>query len=169
MTGREDFPQLPNPRRSASEAYANARRRPLQSASFDESPWRSPIGESAGSPAQRNEKTPEADGSPSGPGPATMRNLAGFPGQENRQPRNAQPNNVRLPNGKLGMSPCTAPEPSADSGYLGSGSGWGLGLPMGGAPGLSNMQTRNVGSNSGLNSFAQSAGGPQASTSLDPS
>lgn len=52
-------------------------------------------------------------------------------------------------------------------GKLGNGSGWGFGGPMGGAPGLSGVQSRNA---AGISSFAQTiGGGSQAHTPLDPS
>ncbi|KAK7522489.1 hypothetical protein IWZ03DRAFT_371400 [Phyllosticta citriasiana] len=52
---------------------------------------------------------------------------------------------------------------------LGNGSGWSFNGPMGGAPGLSAVQTRTPNA-AGLSSFAQTiGGGSQANTPLDPS
>jgi len=50
---------------------------------------------------------------------------------------------------------------------LGSGSQWGFGGPMGGAPGLSTAQSRTNGG--GISSFAQTIGSSQSHTPLDPS
>ena len=50
---------------------------------------------------------------------------------------------------------------------LGSGSQWGFGGPMGGAPGLSTAQSRTNGG--GISSFAQTIGSSQPHTPLDPS
>jgi CCR4-NOT transcription complex subunit 2 len=49
--------------------------------------------------------------------------------------------------------------------YIGSGSGWGFAIPMGGAPGLPTPQSRP--NSAAMSSFAQTIGGSQSSTPLD--
>ena len=81
---------------------------------------------------------------------ATLPNRAmgAFPGQPQPQPaRGIPPAGARVQAARTGAAP-----------------GWGFGMQSGGAPGLPNPQTRNVGSAS----FAQTIGGAQ-SASLDPS
>lgn len=87
-----------------------------------------------------------------GPGPQPLRNLpAGmFQNQQTTANRGAPLGSGRLQNGKLG-----------------SGSQWGFGGPMGGAPGLSTAQSRTNGG--GISSFAQTIGSSQPHTPLDPS
>ncbi|KAI9890299.1 MAG: hypothetical protein M1814_004335 [Vezdaea aestivalis] len=50
---------------------------------------------------------------------------------------------------------------------MGSGSGWGFGMPIGGAPGLQHPQARP--NSSALTGFAQTISGSQNATPLDPS
>ncbi|MCJ1368098.1 hypothetical protein MMC16_007237 [Acarospora aff. strigata] len=83
-----------------------------------------------------------------GPGPQPLRGIPGFPTQQPQQNRNAPLGAGRLPNGKLG-----------------SGSSWGFGVPMGGAPGLPNPQSRPT--SAAMTSFAQTIGGSQPATPLD--
>lgn len=91
--------------------------------------------------------------------------------QQNAQSRNNTLNTTRLSNGKIGKSSSTlmllsCPEDSLLR-LAGNGPGWGFNVPMGGAPGLPNMQPRNVGGANVMGSFAQSIGGAQSGTSLD--
>lgn len=87
-----------------------------------------------------------------GPGPQPLRTLPSgmFQNQQNTANRGAPLGSGRLQNGKLG-----------------SGSQWGFGGPMGGAPGLSTAQSRTNGG--GISSFAQTIGSSQPHTPLDPS
>jgi hypothetical protein len=90
-----------------------------------------------------------------------------------QQPQQGRQLGSRLTNGKMGMLEglglwsCLWSISDDPNNTTGSGSGWGFGVPMGGAPGLQHPQSRPNGA--ALTSFAQTIGGTQSSTSLDPS
>ncbi|MCJ1299565.1 hypothetical protein MMC08_002357 [Hypocenomyce scalaris] len=83
-----------------------------------------------------------------GPGPQPLRGIPGFPGQQAPQNRTAPLGSGRLQNGKIG-----------------NGSTWGFGMPVNGAPGLPNPQSRPT--SAATTSFAQTIGGSQPATPLD--
>ncbi|KAK7541991.1 uncharacterized protein J3D65DRAFT_612213 [Phyllosticta citribraziliensis] len=89
-----------------------------------------------------------------GAGPQQLRNMPGtmFQTQQTGAGRGTPMQSSRLQGAKLG-----------------NGSGWSFNGPMGGAPGLSAVQTRTPNA-AGISSFAQTiGGGSQANTPLDPS
>ncbi|KAF2805800.1 uncharacterized protein BDZ99DRAFT_501404 [Mytilinidion resinicola] len=87
-----------------------------------------------------------------GPGPQSLRTIPSgmFQNQQAPAARGTPLATGRLQNGKIG-----------------SGTQWGFGGPMGGAPGLATAQARTNGG--GLSSFAQTIGSSQPHTPLDPS
>ncbi|KAL4917272.1 hypothetical protein BDW62DRAFT_86850 [Aspergillus aurantiobrunneus] len=75
--------------------------------------------------------------------------MSGFPAQQQAQARNATLASTRMPNGKIS-----------------SGANWNFNLPVSGTPAIQSNQQRNIGT---MGTFAQSLGGSQPATPLDPS